>query len=164
MDALIYYKCTACSECFMKEEIFFAHTRTWHCKLLISEGQNPSGETWNDNNQYVKTEPSDSETGAFTSDAELITVPSEISQTYPLPDLQALNKSKALVPYSKSGAVVNSNFGAEQTAVAVPRTQVVVFNEASWNDNVEEHEDLDEFSDMNVEEKICDVTEPATIH
>lgn len=38
LDTLIYYKCTACSECFITEEIFFAHTRTWHCKILISEG------------------------------------------------------------------------------------------------------------------------------
>lgn len=34
----IYYKCTACSECLMSEEIFFAHTRTWHCKILVCTG------------------------------------------------------------------------------------------------------------------------------
>lgn len=36
-----YYKCTACSECFMNEDTFFAHTRTWHCKILLCQGQNP---------------------------------------------------------------------------------------------------------------------------
>lgn len=36
----VYFKCTACSECFMSEDIFFAHTRTWHCKILICVGQN----------------------------------------------------------------------------------------------------------------------------
>lgn len=35
------YKCTACSECFMTEEVFFAHTRAWHCKVLVSEGNQP---------------------------------------------------------------------------------------------------------------------------
>lgn len=42
LDQLVYYKCTACSECFTAEEIFFAHTRTWHCKILVCEGQNPT--------------------------------------------------------------------------------------------------------------------------
>lgn len=31
----VYFKCTACSECFISEDIFFAHTRTWHCKILV---------------------------------------------------------------------------------------------------------------------------------
>lgn len=40
-EGMIYFKCTACSECFMTEEVFFAHSRTWHCKILVSEGQDP---------------------------------------------------------------------------------------------------------------------------
>lgn len=40
----MYYKCTACSECFMNEDTFFAHTRTWHCKILLCQGQNPAEE------------------------------------------------------------------------------------------------------------------------
>lgn len=35
----IYYKCTACSECFMAEDVFFVHTRMWHCKILVCQGQ-----------------------------------------------------------------------------------------------------------------------------
>lgn len=37
----ILYKCTPCGECFLTESVFFAHTRTWHCKILVNSGQNP---------------------------------------------------------------------------------------------------------------------------
>lgn len=41
----VYFKCTACSECFQEEQVFFAHSRTWHCKILVSEGNSPSEST-----------------------------------------------------------------------------------------------------------------------
>lgn len=44
-DQQIYFKCTACSECFLEEAVFLAHSRTWHCKILISEGNSTSETT-----------------------------------------------------------------------------------------------------------------------
>lgn len=44
LDNATYFKCTACSECFLTEEVFFAHSRTWHCKILVSEGHDVSSD------------------------------------------------------------------------------------------------------------------------
>lgn len=43
----------------MTEEVFFAHTRTWHCKLLICEGHNPDKDK---DEVYIKVEHGDDPT------------------------------------------------------------------------------------------------------
>ncbi|XP_014668408.1 PREDICTED: zinc finger protein 442-like isoform X2 [Priapulus caudatus] len=40
-----YYRCTACSECFFTECAFLMHSRTVHCKVLVSQGHNPDTRT-----------------------------------------------------------------------------------------------------------------------
>ncbi|XP_014666787.1 PREDICTED: zinc finger protein 37-like [Priapulus caudatus] len=40
-----YYRCTACSECFFRQEEFFNHAQEVHCRLLRCQGHNPDGES-----------------------------------------------------------------------------------------------------------------------
>lgn len=63
----IYYKCTACSECFMSEDIFFAHTRTWHCKILVCIGQNPTTAAYEAENASSASVELKAETDIFIS-------------------------------------------------------------------------------------------------
>ncbi|XP_014669010.1 PREDICTED: zinc finger protein 271-like [Priapulus caudatus] len=37
----LYYRCISCSECFFTEERFVAHAKAVHCKVLVSQGQDP---------------------------------------------------------------------------------------------------------------------------
>ncbi|XP_014674169.1 PREDICTED: zinc finger protein 79-like [Priapulus caudatus] len=39
-----YYRCTACSECFFSDDAFVRHAKTVHCKVLVSQGQDPDAD------------------------------------------------------------------------------------------------------------------------
>lgn len=40
-DDEVYYRCTACFECFFTPENFFRHAQAVHCKVLKCQGHNP---------------------------------------------------------------------------------------------------------------------------
>lgn len=44
-SSMLYYRCTACCECFFLEEEFLDHAKFVHCKVLVCQGHDPDEET-----------------------------------------------------------------------------------------------------------------------
>lgn len=157
MEEFIYFKCTACSECFMAEEVFFAHTRTWHCKILVCAGQDPDfgivAGHLDDSSVFVKREVEDTSRQAdinlqndsiasanssrkASDGADLfatfdsVMTPEQISKTANLcGDIEEIDLEKYFPAYSEQApSAVKSEF--EMNSIATSQLSTSVHN---WN-------------------------------
>lgn len=136
----VYFKCTACSECFLTEDIFFAHTRTWHCKLLVCEGT----EQWINTNESLDNDclsmtDEDTEQQCYRvqcPDDPLSAINAEISQNNTVKtETQPIRQAVGATPEKESGYNITCSI-VDDFADCVPTSSVDSFQFACTSSRI----------------------------